>query len=86
MSCRFDGMVRCGCEGTAAIESLRHPLDLMRVEREGVRTKGPTTPELDLDLSNQRPAADVHSTHVEREPARISAADPAGMKRVQRAA
>ena len=40
----------------------------------------------DIDLSHARPAADVHSTHVERELARISAADPEGMRRARRAA
>ena len=40
----------------------------------------------DVDLSRARPATDVHSTHVERELARIKAADPAGFGRVQRAA
>ena len=79
-----DCMVHCGFEGTAATDSIRHPLELMKIGRKGVRTEGPMA--ADIDLSNQRPALDVHSTHVERELARIATADPAGMKRVQRAA
>ena len=79
-----DCMVHCGFEGTAATDSIRHPLELMKIGRKGVRTEGPMAP--DVDLSNQRPAADVHSTHVERELARIKAADPEGTRRVQRAA
>jgi hypothetical protein len=39
-----------------------------------------------IDLSMQRPAQDVHSTHVERELARIKEADPDGFRRTQRAA
>ena len=73
-----------GFEGTAATDSIRHPLELMKIGRKGVRTERPMA--ADIDLANQRPAVDVHSTHVERELARIKAADPAGMKRAQRAA
>ena len=34
-----------------------------------IRTEGPMAPEISLD--NQRPAADVHSLHVERELVRL---------------
>jgi hypothetical protein len=40
----------------------------------------------DIDLSNTWPADDVHSTHVERELAKIKAEQGDGAKRVQHAA
>ena len=77
-------MVHCGFEGTAATDSIRHPLKMFAIGRKGVRTEGPMAP--DIDLSHARPATDVHSSHVEEELARIKASDPEGFKRVQRAA
>ena len=77
-------MVHCGFEGTAATDSIRHPLKMFGIGRKGVRTEGPMA--ADIDLSHARPAADVHSSHVEQELARIKAADPEGYKRTQRAA
>ncbi|MGI4730338.1 MAG: adenosyl-hopene transferase HpnH [Janthinobacterium lividum] len=77
-------MVHCGFEGTAASDAMRHPLQLMKVSRQGIRTEGPMAE--DIDLSHARPAADVHSTHVEQELARIALNDPSGMRRVQRVA
>ncbi|MFA6124020.1 MAG: adenosyl-hopene transferase HpnH [Sphingomonas sp.] len=77
-------MVHCGFEGTAASDSIRHPLKMFAIGRNGVRTEGPMAP--DIDLSNARKATDVHSLHVERELAKIKAADPEGFKRTQRAA
>lgn len=77
-------MVHCGFEGTAASDSIRHPLKMFAIGRNGVRTEGPMAP--DIDLSNARKATDVHSLHVERELAKIKAADPEGFKRAQRAA
>lgn len=77
-------MVHCGFEGTAASDSIRNPLKMFSISRNGVRTEGPMAP--DIDLSNARPAQDVHSSHVERELAKIKAADPLAEKRVQRAA
>ena len=79
-----DCMVHCGFEGTAATDAIRHPLKMMAVGRKGVRTEGPMAPDIDLSLA--RPAQDVHSSHVERELARIQTADPDGFRRVQRAA
>jgi hopanoid biosynthesis associated radical SAM protein HpnH len=79
-----DCMVHCGFEGTAATDSIRHPLKMMKVARQGVRTEGPMAP--DIDLSNARPAEDVYSSHVERELARIKAANPAAAKHVVKAA
>ncbi|MDF2995873.1 MAG: radical protein [Xanthobacteraceae bacterium] len=77
-------MVHCGFEGTAATDAIRHPLKMFNVARKGVRTEGPMAP--DIDLSNQRPAENVYSTHVERELARIIAENPKGLKRTERAA
>lgn len=77
-------MVHCGFEGTAAADAVRNPLKMFTVGRKGIRTEGPMAP--DIDLSMARPAADMHSTHVERELERIRATDPEGLRRVQRAA
>jgi len=79
-----DCMVHCGFEGTAATDAIRHPFKMMSVARKGVRTEGPLAQ--DIDLSTARPAEDVYSTHVERELARIKAADPKAAKRVVNAA
>jgi hopanoid biosynthesis associated radical SAM protein HpnH len=58
-------MVHCGFEGTAASDSMRHPLEFLRTAVRGVRTEGPMAP--DIDLSHQRPAADVYAEQLERE-------------------
>jgi len=79
-----DCMVHCGFEGTAATDAIRHPLKMLQVGRKGVRTEGPMAP--DIDLSKQRPAENVYSSHVERELARIKAANPAASKHVVDAA
>ncbi len=77
-------MVHCGFEGTAATDSIRHPLKMFKVGRNGVRTDGPMAP--DIDLSHARPAQDTFSDHVAKELDRIKTADPEGWMRVQRAA
>ena len=77
-------MVHCGFEGTAATDSIRHPLKMFGIGRRGVRTEGPMA--ADIDLSNARPARDNFSDHVEKELERIKKADPEGWQRVQRAA
>jgi len=77
-------MVHCGFEGTAATDSIRHPLKMFTIGRKGVKTEGPMAP--DIDLSHARKSTDVHSLHVEQELAKIKAADPEGYKRTQRAA
>ncbi|MDH7974702.1 adenosyl-hopene transferase HpnH [Sphingomonas sp. AR_OL41] len=79
-----DCMVHCGFEGTAATDSIRHPLKMFAIGRKGVRTEGPMAP--DIDLTHQRPAEHVHSSHVERELAKIKAANPAATKHVVNAA
>ncbi|UAJ09731.1 adenosyl-hopene transferase HpnH [Polymorphobacter megasporae] len=77
-------MVHCGFEGTAATDSIKHPLKMFGIGRNGIRTEGPMA--ADIDLSNARPAEDNFSDHVEKELERIKTADPEGWKRVQRAA
>ncbi|MBX9795744.1 adenosyl-hopene transferase HpnH [Sphingomonas sp.] len=79
-----DCMVHCGFEGTAAKDSIRKPWKLAKLAIEGIRTEGPMAP--DIDLSNQRPAQDVYSSHVERELAKIREANPDADKRVVNAA
>jgi hopanoid biosynthesis associated radical SAM protein HpnH len=79
-----DCMVHCGFEGTAAADAMRHPLKMMSVARKGVRTDGPMAP--DIDLSRQRPAENVHSSHVERELEKIKLANPRAGKHVVAAA
>jgi hopanoid biosynthesis associated radical SAM protein HpnH len=75
-----DCMVHCGFEGTAATDAIKHPLKMMKVARNGVRTTGPMAP--DIDLSNQRPAKDVFLTVVESEMARIKQVTPEADKKV----
>jgi hopanoid biosynthesis associated radical SAM protein HpnH len=77
-------MVHCGFEGTAVTDSLRHPIEFMKKAIRGVRTDGPMAP--DISLSQQRPAEDLHSAHVEREMEKIRIEDPEGYRRAIRAA
>ena len=79
-----DCMVHCGFEGTAASDSIRHPLKMALIARKGVRTDGPMAP--DIDLSRQRPAEQVFSSHVERELAIIRETGPNAGKGVVRTA
>ena len=79
-----DCMVHCGFEGTAAAEGIRRPLEFIKVGLAGIRTDGPMA--ADIDLSNQRPAADVHKTHVEAELEKIKIEDPEGYRRASRVA
>jgi len=64
-----DCMAHCGYEPTAADAAISNPFKMLKIALQGIRTKGPMAPEISLD--NQRPAAYVHSLHVERELARI---------------
>ena len=77
-------MVHCGFEGTATAESIRRPLEFIKVAMKGVRTEGSMAP--DIDLSNQRRAVDVHEKQVEHEMERIKEEDPEGYRRATRAA
>jgi hopanoid biosynthesis associated radical SAM protein HpnH len=57
-----DCMVHSGYEATAVVDSVRHPLKVLKVALRGVRTKGEMAPEIPLD--RQRPAEYVLSRHV----------------------
>jgi hypothetical protein len=67
-----DCMVHCGFEGTAVIDSIRHPQKLIPLAMRGVKTEGPFAKE--IDTSRQRPAEFVFSRHVEIKQAEIRAA------------
>ncbi len=62
-------MAHCGYEATAAHASISNPFKVLALAVRGIRTEGPMAPEIPLD--KQRPAADVHSLHVERELSRL---------------
>jgi hopanoid biosynthesis associated radical SAM protein HpnH len=62
-------MAHCGYEATAAHAAISNPLKSIALSMRGIRTEGPMAPEIELD--KQRPAAFVHSLHVERELARL---------------
>ncbi|MGO9170668.1 MAG: adenosyl-hopene transferase HpnH [Rhodomicrobium sp.] len=64
-------MAHCGYEPTAADAAISNPFKLLALAVRGIRTEGPMAPEIALD--KQRPAAYVHSLHVERELARLKA-------------
>ena len=67
-----DCMVHCGFEATAVADTFKHPIRSALTFLGGVKTKGRMAQ--DIDLSNQRPAEQVFSTHVERELAKIRTA------------
>ena len=77
-------MVHCGFEGTAAADSMRRPVEFLKVALGGVRTDGPMAP--DIDLSKQRKAVEVHEAQVEREVERIKVEDPEAYRRATRVA
>jgi hopanoid biosynthesis associated radical SAM protein HpnH len=58
-----DCMVHSGYEATAVNDTVLHPFKALKVSIKGVRTTGPTAP--DLSLEHQRPAEFVFSRHVE---------------------
>ncbi len=58
-----DCMVHSGFEATAVVDSISHPLKLLKLHN-GVKTDGPMAP--DIDLSKQRPAEYVFSRHVQQ--------------------
>ncbi len=68
-----DCMVHCGFEASAVDEAFAHPLRALGVALHGIRTDGPMSPEIPLDL--QRPAEHVFSRHVERKLAEIGEAE-----------
>ena len=62
-------MVHCGFEGTAVVDSVKHPLKLVPLAIRGVRTDGPMAKDIPLDKA--RPAEFVFSRHVEQKLAEI---------------
>jgi hopanoid biosynthesis associated radical SAM protein HpnH len=56
-------MVHCGFEGTAVVDSVKHPQKLIPLALRGVKTSGPMAPE--ISLAHQRPAEFTFSRHVE---------------------
>jgi hopanoid biosynthesis associated radical SAM protein HpnH len=75
-------MVHCGFEGTAVVDSIRHPLKLVPIAMRGVKTEGPMAPDIPLDKA--RPAQFVFSRHVEQKLAEIRARK-AGTEEIQAA-
>jgi len=71
-----DCMVHCGFEASAVQDAFKHPLRALGVALKGIRTEGPTTPDLPLD--RQRPAEYVFARQVEEQLAVIGEAKPAG--------
>jgi hopanoid biosynthesis associated radical SAM protein HpnH len=65
-------MVHSGFEATAVEDAVRNPLKALGVSLRGVRTTGPTAPE--IPLAGQRPAEFIFSRHVERKLAEIQEA------------
>jgi hopanoid biosynthesis associated radical SAM protein HpnH len=68
-------MVHSGFEATAVADALAHPMKMFKVNREGINTTGPMTPEIPLD--KQRPAEFVFKKHVDEKMAEIDAAEKA---------
>jgi len=75
-----DCMVHCGFEGTATVDSVKHPLKLLKLAIKGVKTTGDMAP--DISLANQRPADYVFSGHVEKKLAEIKISNPRASKKV----
>jgi hopanoid biosynthesis associated radical SAM protein HpnH len=67
-----DCMVHCGFEGTAVVDSIKHPHKLIPLAVRGVKTSGPMAPDIPTD--HQRPAEYVFSQHVEHKLAEIRTA------------
>ena len=66
-----DCMVHCGYEPTAAEDAISHPLKSLIVALRGPKTEGAMVK--DIDLSHQRPAEYVFSTHVQEALSKIHA-------------
>ena len=59
-------MAHCGYEPTAAMDAVKNPLKMLKLPNIfKIKTEGPMAPE--IDLSNARPAEDVHELIVEDE-------------------
>ena len=67
-----DCMAHCGYEPTAAADAMSNPFKMIKLALRGLRTEGPMAPE--IDLSNQRPAVDMHDKLVKKELDKLDAA------------
>ena len=78
-------MAHCGYEPTAAMDAVKNPFKMFRIPNMfKIATEGPMAPE--IDLSNARPAEDVHEKLVEVEMSKIEAEKKAGKERAEAAA
>jgi len=72
-----DCMMHSGYEATAVMDSVKHPLKLVKLALNGPRTEGPMAPEISLD--KQRPAEYVFSRHVQEKMAQLAHKKPGEM-------
>jgi len=79
-----DCMVHSGYEASAVAETIRKPWKAAAQLARGIRTEGPTAP--DVSLARQRPAEYVFSRHVQQALARIRATKSQGSGAVPGAA
>ncbi len=75
-------MMHCGFEGTAAADSMRRPVEFLKVALGGIKTEGPMVP--DVDLSNARKSEDHYEEQVKAEMERIKTEDPEAYRRASR--
>ncbi len=78
-------MAHCGYEPTAAMDAVKNPLKVFKLSNMfKIRTEGPMAPE--IDLSNARPAEDVHEKLVAVEMSKIEAEKKPAKERAEVAA
>jgi hopanoid biosynthesis associated radical SAM protein HpnH len=69
-----DCMVHCGFEASAVTEAFKRPWELLSLAINGIRTRGPMSPDIALD--RQRPADYVFARQVEAKLSEIGEAKP----------
>ena len=69
-------MVHCGFEATAVHEAFDRPWTMLPISLFGIKTKGPTTPDIALD--GQRPAEYVFTRNIEHRLAEIGKPEAPG--------
>jgi len=78
-------MAHCGYEPTAAMDAVKHPFKAFKLSNMfKIKTEGPMAPE--IDLSNARPAVDVHEKLVTEEMSKIERDKQAAKERTEVAA
>lgn len=78
-------MAHCGYEPTAAMDAVKNPFKMFKIPNMfKIPTEGPMAPE--IDLSNARPAEDVHEKLVDAEMSKIEAEKKARKERAEAAA